>query len=203
MVPARVGSKLGTSEQLDRVSNVFMGTFELALNESLLVLGGARSGKSRYAEDIAGRADLPKIYVATAEPRDSEMSQRIEEHQRRRAGDWVTLEEAYDVPTLIQDHVAKECTILVDCLTIWLSNLMLAKRNIDEAISDLLRATSDFRGRLIMVSNEVGLGIVPDNKLGREFRDLSGSMNQRVAAHVDRVQFIIAGYPMNLKAGDD
>ncbi|MGI9380714.1 MAG: bifunctional adenosylcobinamide kinase/adenosylcobinamide-phosphate guanylyltransferase [Methyloligellaceae bacterium] len=180
-----------------------MDTFELALNESLLVLGGARSGKSRYAERIAELVDLPKIYVATAEPRDSEMTARIAEHQRRRTSSWDTLEEAYEVPAVIQDHVSRECTILVDCLTIWLSNLMLADRNIDEEVTALLKAIQDFRGRLILVSNEVGFGIVPDNKLGREFRDLSGSVNQQVAACADRVQFIIAGYPMNLKARDN
>lgn len=160
-----------------------------------LVLGGARSGKSAYAERLAA-AHPRKIYLATAEPRDAEMRARIAEHKRRRDG-WETVEE----PLAIADVIAArtDAVILVDCLTLWLSNLMERGCDVETERARLCAAIGAAQAPLILVSNEVGLGIVPDSALAREFRDHAGRLNQRVAEACGRVVFMAAGLPLTLK----
>jgi adenosylcobinamide kinase/adenosylcobinamide-phosphate guanylyltransferase len=163
-----------------------------------LVLGGARSGKSSYAEGLISALPRPWAYVATAEAFDEEMRQRIAHHQARRGPDWVQYETPLDIAaTLSGDAADQPC--LVDCLTLWLSNLMHAERDIARETSALVDALSKRSAPCIMVSNEVGLGIVPDNALARRFRDEAGWLNQRIAADADCVVFVAAGLPMTLK----
>ncbi len=165
-----------------------------------LVLGGTRSGKSRYAEALALQRPAPRHYLATAEARDTEMAVRIQEHQSRRGDDWVTIEEPIDLPGVIRRYAgAAETTLLVDCLTLWLSNLISANLDTEVATAALVTACNDVRGQVIFVSNEVGLGIVPDNALARTFRDLAGKLNQAMAARADHVVFVAAGLPMVMK----
>jgi adenosylcobinamide kinase/adenosylcobinamide-phosphate guanylyltransferase len=163
-----------------------------------LVLGGARSGKSRYAEQIVIAAPQPWIYVATAEPFDAEMRARIAEHRSRRSGPWQTVEAPLDLAGAITNAPAS-ATVLVDCLTLWLSNLMFKDRDIDAETQRLEAALSARRAVSVLVSNEVGSGIVPDNAEARRFRDLQGRLNQRMAARADRVVLLVAGLPMIVK----
>jgi adenosylcobinamide kinase / adenosylcobinamide-phosphate guanylyltransferase len=162
-----------------------------------LVLGGARSGKSRYAEGLLVPHADKRIYLATAEPGDAEMRARIEDHRRRRGTSWRTVEAPLDIAPIIAG--AGEDAILLDCLTLWLANLISAGRDIAKAESDLRSALSEVRAPIVLVSNEVGLGIVPDNALAREFRDHAGRLNQAMAALADRVFFLAAGLPLTLK----
>ena len=165
-----------------------------------LVLGGARSGKSRYAEALALGRPSPRLYLATAQALDGEMDERIRTHQQRRGDHWLTREEPLELPGVLRECAAAvEATVLVDCLTLWLSNLMGAERSIDEAIAALIDVCDEVRGHVIFVANEVGLGIVPDNPLARIFRDHAGRLNQRMAARADRVVFVAAGLPLVLK----
>jgi adenosylcobinamide kinase / adenosylcobinamide-phosphate guanylyltransferase len=167
-----------------------------------LVLGGARSGKSRYAEAlIAGAAAA--IYLATAEAHDAEMAARIERHRARRAVQsdtaWQTIEEPVALAARLAEAARPDRPILVDCLTLWLSNLMLAGRDVAAETAALVTAIPSLAGPLVLVANEVGLGIVPDNALARDFRDHAGVLNQAIAAAADRVVFLAAGLPLVLK----
>lgn len=166
---------------------------------SLFVLGGARSGKSRYAqaraEAIAGR----HIFIATAEAHDAEMRDRIACHRADRDERWQTVEAPHDLPAALDAADDADAVVLVDCLTIWMSNLMLAEADCEVATRELCEAIGRFGGQLILVANEVGLGIVPDNVLARRFRDEAGRTNQAVAAAVQEVQMIFAGLPQRLK----
>ena len=162
-----------------------------------LVLGGARSGKSRYAEGLITVLPPPWIYVATAEPGDAEMAERIAAHRTRRGADWSTLEVPRDLVGTLSAH--QETPVLVDCLTLWLSNVLLAGADIDVEIERLERALTRRAAPLVMVANEVGFGIVPDNPLGRRFRDAQGLLNQRIAARADRVVLVVAGLPLTIK----
>jgi len=161
-----------------------------------LVLGGARSGKSRYAEELIARTEPPWTYVATAEAHDEEMRQRIAHHQARRQSGWETLDAPFELAGTI---AALTAPALIDCLTLWLSNVMLAGRDIEEETARLLQAMRHTPVPLVAVSNEVGMGLVPETPLGRAFRDAQGRLNQRVAAVADRVVFVAAGLPLNLK----
>jgi adenosylcobinamide kinase/adenosylcobinamide-phosphate guanylyltransferase len=161
------------------------------------ILGGARSGKSRYAEEIIARLPPPWIYVATAEAYDDEMRARIAEHRARRTGGWITLEAPLDLAGALA--AAGDKPVLVDCLTLWLSNLMLAEHDIGEATSTLESALAARTAPSVVVANEVGLGIVPDNSLARAFRDEAGRLNQRIAACADSVLFMVAGIAMRAK----
>jgi adenosylcobinamide kinase/adenosylcobinamide-phosphate guanylyltransferase len=163
----------------------------------VLVLGGARSGKSRFAESLLNGHGGPRLYLATAQAGDEEMRRRILEHQNRRGPDWQTIEAPLDIATPLAQAGASG--VLVDCLTLWLSNLMAAGLNIDEATAGLCQALAKASTSVVLVSNETGLGIVPDNALAREFRDHAGRLNQAVAAVADRVFFIAAGLPLILK----
>jgi len=168
-----------------------------------LVLGGARSGKSAYAEKFV-EAVGGGVYLATAEARDQEMHDRIDVHQARRGDVWITVEEPLDLcSALIRGlEIGSGAPILVDCLTLWLSNLMAADKEIDQQANSLIETLTSLTAPVVMVSNEVGLGIVPDNALARRFRDEAGKLNQRIADAADRVVFVAAGLPLVLK-GDN
>jgi adenosylcobinamide kinase / adenosylcobinamide-phosphate guanylyltransferase len=165
-----------------------------------LVLGGARSGKSRFAEQLILASGLEPIYVATAQTLDDEMRLRIREHRRRRAEQgWRTIEEPLQLAATLDRETGPGRAVLVDCLTLWLSNVMLAKMDVSAVTGELVERMLGLPSPVIMVSNEVGLGIVPDTALGREFRDTQGRLNQSIAAIVPRVVFIAAGLPLVLK----
>lgn len=166
---------------------------------SLLVLGGARSGKSRYAEARAVETGLECVYVATAEAGDAEMRARIAHHRAGRGDGWLTVEAPLDLVGAIDAHAGAHRVVLVDCLTLWLSNRMLAQADVQSAVPDVVAAIGRASGPVILVSNEVGWGIVPDNALARRFRDAAGFANQHVAAAVDEVQLVCAGLPLPLK----
>lgn len=163
------------------------------------VLGGARSGKSRYAEKVATETNLKRIYVATSQIFDAEMQARVEQHLINRGAGWQTIEEPLKLAeTLIRENGPKR-VILVDCLTLWLTNLMLADINIEKASGALCAALMEMTGPVILVSNEVGQGIVPDNAMARAFRDHAGRLHQKIAAVAGQVYFITAGLPQKLK----
>jgi adenosylcobinamide kinase/adenosylcobinamide-phosphate guanylyltransferase len=164
-----------------------------------LVLGGARSGKSAFAEKLIDDSGLARIYLATATAGDDEMKARIAHHRVQRGEGWTAVEE----PLALVDALTREAThgraVLVDCLTLWLSNLMLAQRDPDVEARRLTRFLGVAKYPIVFVSNEVGLGLVPDTPLGRRFRDAQGRLNQIVAASVPNVVFIAAGLPLWLK----
>jgi adenosylcobinamide kinase/adenosylcobinamide-phosphate guanylyltransferase len=164
-----------------------------------LILGGARSGKSRYAETLVMSAAGGGIYIATAAPGDDEMAARIAEHRARRDASWRTVEAPLDLAGTVLAHSDPARPILVDCLTLWLSNLMLAGRVAEHETENLCGALRAARGPVVLVANEVGLGLVPETPLGRQFRDAAGRLNQQVAALADRVVFVAAGLPLMLK----
>jgi adenosylcobinamide kinase/adenosylcobinamide-phosphate guanylyltransferase len=164
----------------------------------VLILGGARSGKSRHAELLTSRHPPPWTYIATAEPLDDEMRERISQHRERRDERWQVIEAPHALAEAVQQAPSDQ-PLLIDCLTLWLSNRLLAGANLDEEIVVLLDAFSARSAPTIVVSNEVGLGIVPDNALARRFRDAAGAANQALAALADRVEFIAAGLPLRLK----
>ena len=162
------------------------------------ILGGARSGKSTFAEQLAEQCSSP-VYLATGQAFDDEMRQRINEHQSQRGKHWTTVEEALELPAAITRLAKPQNVVLVDCLTLWLSNLLHAQHDVDAAITALVASLSATQGSVILVSNEVGLGIVPDNALAREFRDHAGRLHQAVAAVAQRVYFVVAGIPTVIK----
>ncbi|MGM0561682.1 MAG: bifunctional adenosylcobinamide kinase/adenosylcobinamide-phosphate guanylyltransferase [Pseudomonadota bacterium] len=170
------------------------------LSGKTLVLGGARSGKSRYAEQLFHCQEGTVCYIATAQAFDAEMEARIAAHRARRDSRWQTLEAPLDLVAALHSAAALKQPILVDCLTLWLSNLMLAEMDLDAQIRELLENLTQLDVPLVMVSNEVGLGIVPENALARAFRDHAGYLNQRLAAAADQVVFLAAGLPLPLKA---
>lgn len=163
-----------------------------------LVLGGARSGKSRHAEALVEALPAPWTYIATAEAYDDEMRQRIAEHRARRPAGWQTVDAPLALPEAIRSQRAGR-PILVDCLTLWLTNLILAERDTAAAGEALLAACERASGPIVLVSNEVGLGIVPDNALARRFRDEAGRLHQALAARAERVLFMVAGLSMQVK----
>ena len=169
-----------------------------------LVLGGAWSGKSTYAEKLAtgtlfGAPPRPAVYIATAQAGDVEMATRIMAHRTRRGVGWTTIEEPLRLAEVLEDAAGRRQPVLVDCLTLWLSNLMHAGADIDEATDELLKALDDGGVPVVFVSNEVGLGLVPETPLGRTFRDAQGRLNMRVADRADRVILMAAGLPLTLK----
>lgn len=169
-----------------------------------LVLGGARSGKSAHAERlveaaVADGAHVGGTYLATAEAGDAEMAARIRTHRERRGPGWATVEEPLELAAAIGRHGRADRPVLVDCLTLWLSNLMAAGRDIAGARRTLIEALAHLAGPVVFVSNEVGLGLVPATPLGRAFRDEAGRLNQAVAAAAERVIFVAAGLPLTIK----
>lgn len=165
----------------------------------LLVLGGARSGKSRYAQERAEALEGELVYVATAQAFDEEMRERIALHRADRGSRWSTIEAPLELADAITASSTPQTVVVVDCLTLWASNLILAESDISAATERLLRAIAGAQGTIILVANEVGLGIVPDNALARRFRDVAGKINQGVAAAVGEAVLVVAGLPLWLK----
>ncbi len=163
-----------------------------------LVLGGAASGKSRFAEHLVTCFGLRKTYIATAQAFDPEMEHKIRRHINDRGAGWATIEEPLEVPKAISTLPENSATLL-DCVTLWLSNSLLAERNLAHQCTELLTAVGRSDGPLVIVSNEVGQGIVPDTALGRKFRDAQGKLNQDLAAGADLVVLVVAGLPLVLK----
>lgn len=166
---------------------------------STLVLGGARSGKSTYAERLVLGSGLQPLYIATATPGDNEMAERIAHHRGRRGPDWTTFEEPLALTETLRREAQAGRAVLVDCLTLWLSNLMMAERDVEREAARLCETLAALAGPVVLVSNEVGMGLVPDTPLGRHFRDAQGRLNQLVGAAVPAVVFVAAGLPLVLK----
>jgi adenosylcobinamide kinase/adenosylcobinamide-phosphate guanylyltransferase len=171
-------------------------------HKTYFITGGARSGKSAFAERLASGLAGKRAYLATAQALDPEMAARIEKHRKDRDHAWETYEEPLAVAELLKKLSSRYEVLLLDCLTLWLSNVM-AHSDGDDVVSfrsdELVAAIKDFNGVCIVVSNEVGLGIVPDNPLARKFRDFAGILNQRVALAADEVYFTAAGIPVKIK----
>lgn len=165
----------------------------------ILIVGGARSGKSHYGEKLVEQSGKKPVYLATAEARDDEMLDRINVHQQRRSDHWQTIEEPFEIAEIIEEMAAPDTIILIDCLTLWLSNLMTEQKDVASALKRLLICLENTKGPVILISNEVGLGIVPDNALARSFRDEAGRINQAVASTASDVLFMVAGLPICLK----
>jgi adenosylcobinamide kinase/adenosylcobinamide-phosphate guanylyltransferase len=172
------------------------------MKETVLVIGGCRSGKSSYALELAEQIPGQKIFVATCMPHDKEMEKRVLRHKKQRSQAWTTLEEPVRLPEAISQNSRKENVILVDCLTLWISNLVLEnndQKNIDRHIRKLIQSLEKAECPIILVSNEVGTGIVPENRLARRFRDIAGFTNQKVAACANKVIWMVAGIPVGVK----
>jgi len=169
----------------------------------MLVIGGAKSGKSRFALDTCNRNREKRIFLATARAEDQEMEERIRRHQAERGPEWVTVEEPLDVAAKISALDNQDAVILVDCLTLWLNNLFMRygedQDRINQEIDGLAKQLACLRGAVVVVTNEVGTGIVPDNPLVRRYRDTAGFTNQRIAAVARKVVQIVAGIPIMLK----
>jgi adenosylcobinamide kinase/adenosylcobinamide-phosphate guanylyltransferase len=167
-----------------------------------LVLGGVRSGKSRYAEQQAHASGLQVVYIATAIPaEDSELEERVRRHRAHRPADWLTVEEPAAIGAALRAHAGAQRCLLVECLTLWLAHLLTSgsEERLELERASLLRAVAEVRGRVILVSNETGLGIVPTGELSRRFLDVAGELHQSLAAACDRVTLVVAGLPQRLK----
>jgi adenosylcobinamide kinase/adenosylcobinamide-phosphate guanylyltransferase len=171
----------------------------MSLHRRVLVLGGARSGKTRTALRLAEEACASRAYIATAQAFDDEMRERIAQHKLERDGSWHTHEAPLALAEAIRAETAPGRAVVVDCLTLWLSNVILADRNPRDEMDRLIQVTTEANGPLVLVSNEVGQGIVPSTPLGRVFRDEQGRLNQRMASACDAVVFVAAGCPILLK----
>ncbi len=179
---------------------------ETPVSEIVFITGGARSGKSSFALNQAAGIPGRKAYIATAEPLDGEMSERIRKHRDERGPEWETFEEPLELPSLIGDLKDRYSVILIDCLTLWLSNVLgrRAETPPGEEAGSLVRVLRDYKTRpaassVYIVSNEVGMGIVPGNELARRFRDLAGRLNQEVAAVADKAYLVVSGVPLRIK----
>ncbi len=168
------------------------------LPATALVIGGARSGKSRFAEGLITATSRPRRYIATAEIWDDEMRARIAQHRADRGADWHTVEAPLDLPAALAAATPDEA-VLVDCATLWLTNHLLAEHDLDTEATTLLAALSACAAPVVIVTNDVGGGIVPDNALARRFRDAQGRLNQQLAAQAGLVVTVIAGLPLVLK----
>ena len=172
------------------------------MGNTLFIIGGARSGKSSYALKLGSALPGRKGFIATAEAFDEEMKERISMHQKTRPQEWETIEEPIDLGKRLQDMDRLYDVVIVDCLTLWLSNMLERdgdSEHIQTAILHLTSVLNDISYKVIIVSNEVGLGIVPENKVARLFRDLGGWMNQKVASVADDVYLVTCGIPMRIK----
>ena len=167
-------------------------------NRLTFLLGGARSGKSLHAERLITALPAPWTYIATAQAFDDEMRERIAHHRERRAAGWHTLDAPFDLAETLRALPANT-PVLLDCLTLWLTNIMLAEHDVDAAVGELCAVLAAPTGPWYVVSNEVGLSIVPENALARRFRDEQGRLNQKIAALADEVLFVVAGLPMKVK----
>ena len=176
---------------------------DTTLSGVTLVLGGARSGKSEFSENLITNSGQSPVYLATARGEDQEMRERIDIHQNRRnnsAGpDWLTVEEPLALGDALENCAFEGRAVLVDCLTLWITNLMLAGADTDREVSNLVRNLHQLAAPVVFVSNEVGMGVVPENKMAREFIDLTGLAHQKIAEKADHVYFIAAGLPLVMK----
>lgn len=169
-------------------------------SDHVLVLGGARSGKTAFAERLALSGGTRPLYLATAQALDAEMRERVSAHRGAREGRFDTLEEPLDLSGALLVGAQSHDVVLIDCLTLWITNMLLAGRDVAAAVDELAGTLVEMTAsRVILVSNEVGLGIVPDNSLARSFRDLAGSAHQRLAETCAHVHFVVAGLPMTFK----
>ena len=162
------------------------------------ILGAAASGKSVFAEQVVMRTGAPRVYIATSQAYDEEMKEKIARHQVQRGADWRTMECPYDLSSALAE-VRVEEVVLVDCATMWLSNHLLSEGDIEALTAELLEALARCKGRVVVVSNEVGMGIVPENALARRFRNAQGKLNQELARAADTVVLVAAGLPLALK----
>lgn len=167
-----------------------------------LILGGARSGKSRYAETLATKSGLNVIYVATAQAFDEEMQQRIQHHQQQRPDHWQLIEEPINLVSVLKTNTSATTCILVDCLTLWLSNQLCSEEQqsqLEQNIDELINLVINFPGKIIFVSNEVSMGIIPMGEINRQFVDEAGRLHQRLASVCDNVTLMVAGIPSHIK----
>lgn len=164
-----------------------------------LVLGGARSGKSAFAEKLVEAASPERLYLATGQAWDGEMEERITAHQQRRGEGWQTIEAPLGLADALVANTIADRPVLVDCLTLWVTNLMLGEEDLDAAFDGLCSALPELQAPVVFVSNEVGLGIVPDNAMARAFRDHAGRLHQKIAGLADEVYFVAAGLPLKMK----
>ena len=164
-----------------------------------LVLGGARSGKSRHAERLVRESGRARLYIATGRAWDDEMRQRIKQHQRDRGPEWRTIEAPEALEDAIGENGDPNIAVLVDCLTLWVTNLMMADEDVAERSKRLVSAVRASSATIVLVSNEVGLGIVPENAMARAFRDHAGRLHQLIAEAADNVHFVAAGLALTLK----
>ena len=165
-----------------------------------LILGGARSGKSGYAEQLAAKSGSDVVYLATATSYDDEMAQRIKQHQSDRPASWPTIECPTNLPQTILAQGQAGRTLLVDCLTLWLMNLMMAEKDLAKAVDELLAALKQCPAQILLVSNEISMGVVPMGELSRNYVDELGRLHQKVAAQANNVTLMVAGIPMVVKA---
>ncbi|WP_150526049.1 bifunctional adenosylcobinamide kinase/adenosylcobinamide-phosphate guanylyltransferase [Roseibium sediminis] len=170
------------------------GTFKLTL-----VFGGARSGKSRFAEGLCFRSGLERVYLATSVPFDDEMKSRVSAHKHQRGDGWRTIEEDLQISRVLAEEAAPNRVILVDCLTVWLTNLLYVEKDVAAETARLVEVISKLKGPCVFVSNEVGHGIVPENRLARAFRDMQGRLNQDIAEACAQVVLVAAGQPILVK----
>lgn len=171
--------------------------------EVILILGGARSGKSAYAQKMGKALEGKRLFIATAQALDLEMAERIKTHKKQRGSLWETHEEPVEIVQVISETQHTYRVILIDCLTLWISNLLMTygddRQGVENRIQSLIDSLTTIKTTIILVSNEVGSGIVPENRLARSFRDVAGMLNQRVAQVADRVFFMVAGIPLAIK----
>ncbi len=195
--PTEYPSRLSRSFSIHAPAN---GNFRRSTLKQLII-GGSRSGKSRLAEQHALACGLPVTYIATATAGDEEMATRILEHQSRRPAEWALVEEPLRLADALQHHAAQECCLLVDCLTLWLSNLVCGGESarLDEERNRFLKVLPELPGHIILVASEVGMGIVPMGELSRRFSAEAGWLNQSVASICDEVTLTVAGLPYPLK----
>jgi adenosylcobinamide kinase / adenosylcobinamide-phosphate guanylyltransferase len=165
----------------------------------ILVLGGARSGKSAFAERLIDETGLEKAYLATGQAFDDEMKRRVGTHQNRRGPEWKLIEEPIDIAAALAKICDSKTAVLLDCLTLWVTNLMMVEKNVLSECDMLTKALRSLAGTIVLVSNEVGQGIVPDNAMARAFRDYAGLLHQKIAGIADEVYFVTAGLPQKLK----
>ncbi|MFZ5570098.1 MAG: bifunctional adenosylcobinamide kinase/adenosylcobinamide-phosphate guanylyltransferase [Thermodesulfobacteriota bacterium] len=176
------------------------------MEKIIFVVGGCRSGKSGHALTLAEQYGSNRVFLATCIPADEEMRDRVAAHRRDRGTGWETIESPYDLAEAVREHSRKADVLLVDCLTLWVSNRMLETESLGDmtsACEDLIQSLAEAACPVLLVSNEVGSGIVPDNKLARDFRDQVGWVNQKIATAADRVIWMVAGIPVTVKAGKE
>lgn len=170
-----------------------------------LILGGARSGKSAYAEKIAAESGFPVTYIATAQVYDNEFGQRVEHHRLRRPAHWQTIEQSFNLGLVLKNHASANSCVIIDCLTLWLAQCICPDCERPENLNwldernALLQALAEVPGLILLVSNEVGMGIVPLGEINRQFQDEQGRLNQSVAQVANKVSFVAAGLPLTLK----